>query len=82
MLDKCKKALNYQLDEGGPEILVRAINTDERPEGRQWAASLGLLHKENTPSKLARIATIPPESYAETCFLETFMRIRHVQTHY
>ena len=55
------KRLNFQLNETELEILAQGIKADKRPEVRQRAVGLRLLHEEQKPREVAQLlsASLP-----------------------
>ena len=52
------KTLNFKREKSELEIIAQAINTDKRPEVRQRAMGLRLLHEGHTPEAVAEIMTV------------------------
>jgi len=52
------QSLNFTLTESDLEIIVRAVKTDKRPEVRQRAMGLRLLHEGQTPQAVADIMAV------------------------
>lgn len=52
------KALSFQLTEAGLREIVKAIKHDKRPEVRQRAMGLRLLHEEKSPKEVAGILAV------------------------
>jgi putative transposase len=52
------KKLNFQLDETALKIIVSAIKHDKRPEVRQRAMGLRLLHEGHAPQEVAEIMSV------------------------
>ncbi len=52
------KKLDFQLDEAGLKTITIAINHDKRPEVRQRAMGLRLLHEGQSPQEVAHIMSV------------------------
>ena len=52
------KTLDFTLIESELEIVVKAVKTDKRPEVRQRAMGLRLLHEGHTPKEVAQIMSV------------------------
>lgn len=52
------KTLNFTLTENDLEIVARAVKSDKRPEVRQRAMGLRLLHEGQTPKEVAEIMAV------------------------
>jgi transposase-like protein len=52
------KSLNFTLTESDLKIVVRAVKSDKRPEVRQRAMGLRLLHEGQTPKEVAEIMAV------------------------
>lgn len=52
------KELNFTLSESELKIVVKAVKTDKRPEVRQRAMGLRLLHEGQTPKEVAQIMSV------------------------
>ena len=52
------RALNFTLSENELELAAKAVKTDKRPEVRQRAMGLRLLHEGYTPKEVAEIMSV------------------------
>ncbi len=52
------KSLNFKLTEADLEVIAKGINKDKRPEVRQRAMGLRLLHEGHPPKEVAQIMTV------------------------
>ena len=52
------KALNFTLSESELKIVVKAVKTDKRPEVRQRAMGLRLLHEGQTSKEVAQVMSV------------------------
>jgi transposase len=52
------KALNFTRTESELEIIAKAVKTDKRPEVRQRAMGLRLLHEGQTPQEVAEVMDV------------------------
>ena len=52
------KTLKFMLTESDLEIVVRAVKSDKRPEVRQRAMGLRLLHEGQTPKEVAELMAV------------------------
>ena len=52
------KSLNFTLTESELKIVATAVKSDKRPEVRQRALGLRLLHEGQTPKEVAQIMSV------------------------
>ena len=52
------RALNFTLSESELELVAKAVKTDKRPEVRQRAMGLRLLHAGHPPKEVAEIMSV------------------------
>ena len=52
------RTLNFTLSESDLELVAKAVKTDKRPEVRQRAMGLRLLHEGHTPKEVAEIMSV------------------------
>lgn len=52
------KKLNFHLDEASLNVISRAIKHDQRPEVRQRAMGLRLLHQGQSPQEVAVLMSV------------------------
>jgi transposase len=52
------RTLNFTLSESDLELVAKAVKTDKRPEVRQRAMGLRLLHEGQTPKEVAKIMNV------------------------
>ena len=75
------KALNFTRTASELEIIAKAVKSDKRPEVRQRAMGLRLLHEGQTPQEVAEIMAVSqPTVYKWLSWLESSARIFECQT--